>query len=45
MMLFDEQQKLSWMEPQISFYVLNICILLKQKTLYISKVVVLVYSL
>lgn len=46
MVLFDEQQKLSLMEPKLSIYVLNIDILLKQKeTLYISKVIVLVYFL
>lgn len=37
MVLFDEQQKLSLMEPKLSIYVLNIDILLKQKTpLYIQ---------
>lgn len=47
MVLFDEQQKLSLMEPKLSIYVLNIDILLKQKkkNLYISKVIVLVYFL
>lgn len=38
MVLFDEQQKLSLMEPKLSIYVLNIDILLKQKknSLYIQ---------
>lgn len=30
MVMIDKQQKLSLMEPKISFHVLNICILLKQ---------------